>query len=78
MKTVQSINTYGNLGIIPLRMLKNPSKLYNTPGTYLVSLTVFDDGGLRDEKTTYITVLDTGNQSPVAVAEADVTSGMPR
>ncbi|WP_405381828.1 PKD domain-containing protein [Maribacter sp. LLG6340-A2] len=55
--------------------VKNPSKLYNTPGTYLVSLTVFDDGGLRDEKTTYITVLDTGNQSPVAVAEANVTSG---
>ncbi|WP_222430279.1 PKD domain-containing protein [Maribacter sp. MAR_2009_72] len=55
--------------------VKNPSHLYNTPGTYLVSLTVFDDGGLRDEKTTYITVLDTGNQSPVAVAEANVTSG---
>ncbi|OBR40602.1 hypothetical protein A9200_15190, partial [Maribacter hydrothermalis] len=55
--------------------LKNPSHTYTDPGTYLAKLSVYDTGGLRDEKTIEITVLDSGNQSPVAIVTANPTSG---
>ncbi len=55
--------------------LQNPSHTYTEPGNYLVTLSVFDTGGLKDDKSIYILVTDPSNQPPVAIATADPTSG---
>ncbi len=53
----------------------DPVYTFNTVGTYDVTLTVTDDGGLTDTDTITITVSDGGNQPPVAIAEATPISG---
>jgi len=53
----------------------DPSYTFTTPGMFDVSLTVTDGEGLTDTDTITITVTADGNQPPVALAEADVTSG---
>ncbi|TVZ13862.1 MopE-related protein [Maribacter sp. MAR_2009_72] len=55
----------------------NPSHIYEVPGVYLVSLTVYDYNGLKDEKTAYITVNGSNNNSgPTAIISADKVSGI--
>ncbi|WP_405381836.1 MopE-related protein [Maribacter sp. LLG6340-A2] len=58
--------------------IQNPSHIYSLPGVYLVSLTVYDYNGLKDEKTAYITVngSSTNNSAPVSVLSADKVSGI--
>jgi PKD repeat protein len=46
--------------------LTSPSKTYAVAGTYNVTLTVTDNGGLTHSKTTAVTVGSTGNIAPVA------------
>ena len=58
----------GDTSIVP-----NPQYEFTTPGTYNVTLTVTDGDGLTGSTSLTITV----NGAPVAVAEADVTSGNP-
>ncbi|TMM58217.1 PKD domain-containing protein [Maribacter algarum] len=53
----------------------NPSHTFNTPGTYVVELTVEDEKGLTDTDSVTITVSDPPNQAPVAVVSANITSG---
>ncbi|MAT99158.1 MAG: hypothetical protein CL608_18585 [Anaerolineaceae bacterium] len=53
-------------------------KVYETPGVYTVNLTVTDDDGATGSDTLVITVTDGGtggNQPPVAIINADPTSG---
>ena len=52
----------------------NPVYEFQTPGVYTVTLIVTDAEGLTGQTTVDITVLEP-NQAPVAVAEADITSG---
>ncbi|RRQ48857.1 PKD domain-containing protein [Maribacter algicola] len=51
----------------------NPTRVFEIPGTYIVELTVQDEGGLEDTASVTITVND--NMPPVAVASANVTEG---
>lgn len=51
----------------------NPVFTFTTPGTYNVTLTVTDEGGLED--TDIITIEVNSNMPPVAVANADITEG---
>ena len=54
----------------------DPTHVFTDPGTYVVELTVEDTGGLTDTDTITIVVSDpSGNEPPVAVAEADTTEG---
>ncbi|WP_054560637.1 PKD domain-containing protein, partial [Croceitalea dokdonensis] len=53
----------------------NPTHTFVDPGMYTVKLSVFDDEGLRDEKTMIINVTTPGNVAPSAVATATPTSG---
>ncbi|MBL8262711.1 MAG: PKD domain-containing protein [Xanthomonadaceae bacterium] len=46
--------------------LTSPSKTYAAAGTYNVTLTVTDNGGLTHSRTTAVTVGGTGNVAPVA------------
>ena len=52
----------------------NPVHMFTTAGTYVVSLTVNDAGGLSDETTLTITV-SAANGAPTAVASSDVSEG---
>ncbi|MBU2997459.1 PKD domain-containing protein [Cellulophaga baltica] len=57
--------------------LMGPEFIFDTPGTYTVTLTVTDDGNpslSSDEFSHDITVTD-ANQAPTAVVTSDVTSG---
>lgn len=57
---------------------KNPTRTFNTPGQYVVTLTVTDAEGLKDSDSITITVNEaqtSANQAPVAKAVASVTSG---
>lgn len=53
----------------------NPVKTYNSAGTFTVVLTVTDNSGLTGTSSVVITANQAANQSPVAVAGANVTSG---
>jgi PKD repeat protein len=44
----------------------NPSKTYSAAGTYNVTLTVVDDGGLKHSRTSAVTVSSSGNVAPDA------------
>ncbi len=55
---------------------QNPNLSFNTPGEYIVSLTVTDAGGLSDTDTVTIIVSEpNSNQAPNAVASATPLSG---
>ncbi|MCA1590022.1 MAG: PKD domain-containing protein [Acidobacteria bacterium] len=53
----------------------NPVHVYNSAGTFSAVLTVTDNSGLTATKSVTINATATQNQSPVAVAGANVTSG---
>ncbi|AKA36092.1 PKD domain-containing protein [Flagellimonas lutaonensis] len=53
----------------------DPSHTFNTAGTYVVELTVVDAEGLTDTDTVTITVNQSTNEPPVAVATANPTQG---
>ncbi len=53
-----------------------PSHTYTTPGNYVATLTVTDDGGSQTANT-WPVAATSPNQPPVAVASADKTSGDP-
>ncbi|MDC6352789.1 PKD domain-containing protein [Zeaxanthinibacter sp. PT1] len=53
----------------------DPVHLFETAGTYEVSLTVTDGDNLSDSGTITITVTEPGNEAPVAVAEASPLTG---
>jgi PKD repeat protein len=54
----------------------NPVHVYNSAETFTAVLTVTDNSGLSDTESVTITAIEpSSNQPPVAVAEADITSG---
>jgi PKD repeat protein len=54
----------------------DPTYTFNTAGTYEVTLTVTDAGGLTDTDTVTVQVTEPGgNEAPVAVASANPTTG---
>ncbi|WP_133644025.1 PKD domain-containing protein [Zeaxanthinibacter enoshimensis] len=53
----------------------DPVHIFETAGTFEVSLTVTDGDNLTDSDTITITVSDPANEAPVAVAQADPLSG---
>ncbi|KAA3661319.1 MAG: PKD domain-containing protein, partial [Calditrichaeota bacterium] len=53
----------------------DPSHTYANAGNYTATLTVTDNQGATDEAHIAITVTQTGNNPPTAVASADPTSG---
>lgn len=53
----------------------NPLHTFTTAGTYNVTLTVTDEGGLEDTTTIEI-IITAPNQAPVAVASSNVTGGI--
>jgi len=53
----------------------NPVHIYNSAGTFTAVLTVRDDSGLTDTESVVITASPSANQSPIAVAGANRTSG---
>jgi PKD repeat protein len=53
----------------------NPIHVYNSAGTFTAVLTVTDSSGLTDTDSVVITANGAANQSPVAIAGADKTSG---
>ncbi|HSK70547.1 MAG TPA: PKD domain-containing protein, partial [Pyrinomonadaceae bacterium] len=53
----------------------NPIKVYNSAGTFTATLTVKDNSNLTGSSSVVITATQAANQSPVAVAGANVTSG---
>jgi PKD repeat protein len=52
----------------------NPTYTFTTEGTYDVTLTVTDEGGLEDTISLQI-IITAPNQAPVAVAVSDITGG---
>jgi len=52
------------------------TRIYLTPGTYVVLLTVTDDDGATDTATVTISVTAPGNQAPVASFTADPEAGV--
>ncbi|MGB3773708.1 MAG: PKD domain-containing protein, partial [Leeuwenhoekiella sp.] len=58
--------------------LSNPTHRYNTPGSYLVSLTVFDAEGFQDtaQRSVQVNSVGGGALAPVAVADANITQGV--
>ncbi|PKA96786.1 PKD repeat protein [Flavobacteriaceae bacterium MAR_2009_75] len=54
---------------------KNPKHIFKKPGTFEVELTVKDEEGLEDNTTMTIVVSEPANQSPIAVAKANVSKG---
>ncbi|RNC90255.1 MAG: PKD domain-containing protein [Allomuricauda sp.] len=55
-------------------ILANPSHTFTLPGTYEVSLTVFDDAGLQDTDTITITVLDANAEGVIGFTLVNATS----
>jgi PKD repeat protein len=53
----------------------NPVHVYNSAGTFTAVLTVTDNSGLTGTNSVVITASQGANQTPVAVAGADKTSG---
>ncbi len=62
-----------NFGDGATSTLANPSRTYAASGTYNVTLTVTDNGGLTHSRTTAVTVGGTGNVAPVANFTASVS-----
>jgi PKD repeat protein len=54
----------------------NPAYTYTLPGSYLAVLTVRDNVGLASSASVFITVTAPANAAPVAVASANVVSGV--
>lgn len=52
----------------------SPSHIYNTAGTYTVTLTVTDSGGLTSVNTTSATIYPPSNQKPVAKITGPLTA----
>ncbi|WP_031427815.1 PKD domain-containing protein [Flavimarina sp. Hel_I_48] len=57
--------------------VNNPTHRYNSPGSYLVQLTVYDAEGLQDNAQTSVIVNSVGGGAiaPIAVANANITQG---
>ncbi|MDQ4123928.1 MAG: PKD domain-containing protein [Acidobacteriota bacterium] len=53
----------------------NPVKIYNSAGTFTAVLTVTDNSGMTGSGSVVITASQAANQSPVAVAKSNTTSG---
>ncbi|WKX76456.1 PKD domain-containing protein [Zobellia laminariae] len=53
----------------------NPSHSFTKEGTYAVLLTVTDEEGLKNSDTTTITITETQNEAPVAVASGSPLTG---
>jgi len=61
----------------PISTEADPAHIFTDPGVYDVELTVTDIGGFTDTDVVTISVNDpVNNEPPVAVAEADPTSGI--
>jgi len=72
-----SIVSYlGDFGDGDTSTLPAPRHTYTTPGTYVATLIVFDDGGAQTTDTIPVEA-DAPNIPPVAVVAADMTSGPP-
>ena len=66
--------TFGDAGSLPSTE-ENPTHVYATPGTYVVTLTVTDDKGATGTATVSVTVPVVPNQPPVAGATATPNEG---